>query len=123
MKELWHSMDHKGKELHNISGSLKVQNFVVPVVSEERRALYERVAMQRRLEMREIKESFRTTSWPLPAAQRVHFGMSCSADIHPLGHVSHISLILNFPAGQAEHDAVPFLENRPFLHCTHAVAL
>ena len=46
--------EHKGKELHSISGSLKVQNFAVPVVSEERRVLYERVAMQRRLEMREI---------------------------------------------------------------------
>ena len=56
MQELWHSMDQKGKQLHSISEMLVVHNFAVPVVPEERIALYERVAMQRRIELREIKE-------------------------------------------------------------------
>ena len=43
---------------------LKVTNFPVPVVSEERTTTYERAFMHRRIELREIQQSHRTTVWP-----------------------------------------------------------
>ena len=66
MSELWSSMEEKGKEIHGVVAdmNLKVTNFPVPVVAEQRQITYERAFMHRRIELREIQQSHRTNVWP-----------------------------------------------------------
>jgi hypothetical protein len=64
MNELWLSMEHKGKDIFSIHTNVKVSNFPVPVVTEERQYIYERAFMHRRIELREIQQSYRSNVWP-----------------------------------------------------------
>ena len=64
MNELWNSMEEKGKEICSVKQELKVTNFPVPNVMEDRQTTYERAFMHRRIELREIQQSYRSTAWP-----------------------------------------------------------
>ncbi len=61
MGELWHSMEHKGREIYSIrtqgSSNMRVSDFAVPQVDQQRLILYDHVMLQRRIELREIRES------------------------------------------------------------------